>query len=344
MQPRFLTLALAAIIIMDMGGQSMRNVGADGCPPCHDIPCHDMSSHVTSWNDAARGASWRPLQFSLSSISFDFASQALQNPIAAGTHPLSRVRSREVNEFERLLAPPTAPPDASRWGVNLKAYLENLGNTAEDAEKAAAFFNGQNSSPLLLELGAGRGKTVYELAAKNPNIRFLAADRYDRRYYHLINEAWRGRRLSAQLRPLDNLVLVRSHLEIFQYLPDHCLDYLLLVNSDPDLMHALANGFAGGELMKKMKPGGQIVVKPYEFHMANGPLFGFDRVLHFSQTDTVFLRVDLDTHSDFSVTNPGSSLKVAYRTTLPAAPVAHGAQAPIERNPTPGKSKLVESS
>ena len=67
-----------------------------------------------------------------------------------------------------------------------------------------------NDSPIHVEIGMGKGKFIYELASKNPNINYVGIERFDSAIVKALEKVIE--------KPLKNLMLLRLDANYLQYL------------------------------------------------------------------------------------------------------------------------------
>ncbi|MCP4690451.1 MAG: hypothetical protein GY859_20520 [Desulfobacterales bacterium] len=180
---------------------------------------------------------------------------------------------------------PSAPvvfPAASAFSpAALAAYLENKGNPPGEIAKLHRVLQRRS---VILEIGCGRAEIGREIAGKNPDIGVIATDIY--RFprpgestlgYGDVALAWRDRRLEAQTAPRDNLVILRSELDILRLLPYRSVDTLLFVNPEPKMGKIFLDFVGKDRLFETLKPGGrQIVIKPFCREMGVTACGGFE--------------------------------------------------------------------
>jgi hypothetical protein len=205
--------------------------------------------------------------------------------------------------------------------VNLAAYLESQENSFQDILKCHRIMSMES---VILEIGCGCGAIARAIAVNNPTMGVIATDKYDFSYqepatshYCRMALSWRRKQLTAQTAPLDNLITLRAAVELLQFLPDHSIDSLLMVNPEPAVGKAVLAFLAAHSLESKIKPGKrQIVVKPYSREigvMACGGLefdhgedwsrglgFLFESPYTFTQADPVLWSVDVNRLSPYS--------------------------------------------
>ncbi|MCX5714520.1 MAG: class I SAM-dependent methyltransferase, partial [Candidatus Omnitrophica bacterium] len=186
--------------------------------------------------------------------------------------------------------------DASAKPVHVQARKK----TQEIISRAA-----RGGKQVILEFGCGPARTAYALAQANPGTGIIATDVFRPRKPNLLvydpyakyTQGWESGELPAQTEPLlsDNLAVVRAEADILRYVPDNCLDYILLVNP---AFQALKELFAlREELVRKLKTGGKIIIKPVGDFKDCLPYIGDG--FTFQEAESVFLSVDLDRVSDF---------------------------------------------
>ncbi|MCX5677849.1 MAG: hypothetical protein NTY76_01950 [Candidatus Omnitrophica bacterium] len=188
-----------------------------------------------------------------------------------------------------LSAPHTTQPTAL---PSLRTYLENMqkdmrenmpkdmpkciSNNAE-IEKAIGISQGNlrggnKVAKILLEIGCGSGKTASAIAKKNGDMGIIATDIYDPKsrapkYKDYANMFARGKLPLDELgnplnKPLDNLSVVRASSEILNSLQDNSIDYILLVNPQPEAVEDLFTLLRDPNILKKLKRGAEVVIKP----------------------------------------------------------------------------------
>jgi|TARA_Y100000385_G_scaffold253830_1_gene278261 tRNA (guanine-N7-)-methyltransferase len=84
------------------------------------------------------------------------------------------------------------------------------GNFKYKGSWANKVFN--NSNPITLELGCGKGEYSVELARQNPNVNFIGIDIKGARF-------WRGAK-TANENNIDNVKFIRAQIELVEYLFD----------------------------------------------------------------------------------------------------------------------------
>ncbi len=155
----------------------------------------------------------------------------------------------------------------------------------------------------LLEIGSGRTDAAVAIAAKNHDLGVIATDIYNENsgteVYRAYAEEWRQGGLLGQELRLDNLALLKCGAEILEYLPDSSLDYILLVNPEMSAVEELAHEFKDKGGLKKLKPGGKVVIRSYWWGIDHYEAIfgeGFD----FVPEPLDFLGVHLQAVSEFS--------------------------------------------
>jgi len=217
--------------------------------------------------------------------------------------------------------PSTLPVCAFGRLYSLEMYLIEQGNPVEEIQKLHDIMK---MDRVVLEIGCGRGEIAWEIASKNPDMGVLATDKYDWTiplkecsHYQKIGQAWKDRLLEAQVKPLDNLVILRSEDDVMDYLPDRSIDSVLLVNPEPNVGRAFIKWMSRPYILKKIKPGPRrMVIKPfsremgvmacggYEFEhgedWSRGLGFLMDGPLMFKKSDPVQWSVNLSAASPYS--------------------------------------------
>jgi SAM-dependent methyltransferase len=152
--------------------------------------------------------------------------------------------------------------------TGLAAYLHARENLPAEIER---FFRIMAMPQVILEIGCGTGETARCIAERNPGIGVIATDQYDlsprhkqTSHYFQVAEAWKARRLTAQLSRPDNLALLRSEIDILLPMPERSIDTLLLVHPEPSVGKAVLGFLKDNRLEDRFRSGErQIVVKPF---------------------------------------------------------------------------------
>ena len=191
----------------------------------------------------------------------------------------------------------------------LEAYLR-LGNNPTLAKEAytriqRALEQGQR---LIIEIGSGDTLNAVALARMNPQALVLATDEYD--YSPQVNPFYRefalkfeSGQLESQTAVLDNLITVRSRVDIMSYLPDASTEALVWVRPPffalKDLI-VLANRF---NFLKKFSSTAQIALLIDESGQKYLNFLSMFRFYQQKNPDPIFRNVALHKHSFW----PGSN-------------------------------------
>ena len=177
---------------------------------------------------------------------------------------------------------------------------------------------------VILEIGCGAGEVAHEIARENTGWGVIATDKYawevssvGGSHYQKTAQAWKDERLKVQQTVPENLVILRAEAQILDYIPDHSIDTVLLVNPEPLAGQAFFTLLSRGGLYARIKPGvRQMVVAPfsremgvaacggYEFEHARDWPMGLGFLMasgfKFDKTDRVQWGVDLRGHSPYN--------------------------------------------
>lgn len=83
-----------------------------------------------------------------------------------------------------------------------------------------------NDNPICLEIGMGKGKFIYEMARKNPNINFIGVEKFDNIIVRALEKQLEDR--------LPNLILARFDAEnLIDYFVENEISKIFLNFSDP---------------------------------------------------------------------------------------------------------------
>ncbi|MBU4312050.1 MAG: TIGR00730 family Rossman fold protein, partial [Candidatus Omnitrophica bacterium] len=151
------------------------------------------------------------------------------------------------------------------WSIEeLKKYLGDLHNSSEAISKAIEILESysREGKQILLELCGGKATVAYAIAKNNKDkIGVITVDLYDVNHglYGMWARDFEAGKLNAQKYPLDNLVVLRGDQTIFKFLPTNCVDYVFLVA--PSFLQRI---LASPGIKEIIKPGGKIIVKPYQ--------------------------------------------------------------------------------
>lgn len=83
----------------------------------------------------------------------------------------------------------------------------------------------QNTNPIYVEIGMGKGQFLYEQALQNPHINFIGIEKYDSVIVRAIER--------IEEKPLSNLKMIRMDAEHINQIFDHEVDKIYLNFSDP---------------------------------------------------------------------------------------------------------------
>ncbi len=186
---------------------------------------------------------------------------------------------------------------------DLAKHLREQGNSESTIKKTLSFFEGRSRySEHILEVGAGRAEAAYAIALRNPRTRVIASDVYGDESYLSYRDAWRKGTLTAQMTPLENLVVLRTGTDLFKWLPDFSIDGVLLVNATIAAEYDLAALFTEHRIESKLRPGADVVVKPYaktSKWASDKPIDGFPEDVLFKKLDTTFRGIDFRRINDY---------------------------------------------
>jgi hypothetical protein len=156
-------------------------------------------------------------------------------------------------------------------------YLAEYGdNPPEETAKILDFFYRPRSNcTTWLEIGCGDALVSAEIAKSHPDSNVIATDQFKRKQeqgfvlYTEVTADWEKGRLKAQkeakeLGFANHLAIARAEFDILLEVPDHSLDYLMLINPDIEFIQALCKNQRLKELLqKKLKSGGALLFYPY---------------------------------------------------------------------------------
>lgn len=146
--------------------------------------------------------------------------------------------------------------------------MQNKGR-GDEVEKVEKIWSGKKK--LLFEIGCSRADLARAIAEKNPGIGVIATDMFPEQSegnggrYSAYTRQWQEGKLKAQESPEpDNLAIVRAEFnrKLLKEIPDSSLDYILLVNPERMVMDLLLGNLS--TIAKKLKPGGQLILKPFD--------------------------------------------------------------------------------
>ena len=146
----------------------------------------------------------------------------------------------------------------------LKKYFLDYSNPEKEVRKAIQIL--QNYEIIFLEIACGDANVANQIATHNEKVGVIATDIFNFRNstlgYAEYAEKWEAGELEGQVHKKDNLAILRAEaLDIFDYIPDNSLNYILLANPVPHVSKSLLSSLE--YVSKKIKPGGQIIIKPY---------------------------------------------------------------------------------
>lgn len=99
--------------------------------------------------------------------------------------------------------------------------IDNINNDIIDIERLFP-----NDFPIHIEIGMGKGKFIYTLAKRNPNINFIGIERYDSVIVRALEKVIEE--------PLSNLMLLRTDaFDLRQIFSKNSIDRIYLNFSDP---------------------------------------------------------------------------------------------------------------
>jgi len=187
--------------------------------------------------------------------------------------------------------------------ASLESHLRLQQNDDADIHKAVGMLH--HYPKIVFEIGGGNGDVALAIAGKNQEIGVISTDRYNTIYpkeptaemrkYYRYAKVWEARNLKAQRVNLDNLVILRSGMDVLAKLPDNSIDYILLVNP----MALVLDSIFGETVRRKLKAGGQIVIKPLLQFSSYQETDHVPSNLPFKVLGPEFLGVNINSTADF---------------------------------------------
>ncbi|MFC1804926.1 ribose-phosphate pyrophosphokinase-like domain-containing protein, partial [Candidatus Omnitrophota bacterium] len=164
----------------------------------------------------------------------------------------------------------------------LEHYLVRLGNRRKDdpedyvAKAMGLTKKSLSGRRLILELGCGNTKDALAIAMRNRSMGVITTDKYTGSFTEYAG-AWRERSLDAQVPPVrQNIVVLRARASILRHLPLMSLDAILLISPVIELMEGLSREMQRHRLLNRLKPNGEIVIKPYKGYDGSDWLTSYD--------------------------------------------------------------------
>ena len=193
------------------------------------------------------------------------------------------MRMRRKKHLDERLA------DCAERYINLQVADTRFDATGEEhLLDLAALFG--NDHPVELEIGCGKGGFICELAARNPDVNYLALEKYN----NVLVSACEA----AQARGLDNIRFLWGDAEYLpRFLPPHSIQRLYLNFSTPfpkkrHCTHRLTHNHFLAIYRRLLQAGASVVQKTDD-----RGLFQFS-LEQFSQSGYTLQRVSLDLHAD----------------------------------------------
>jgi|GEM_PF-6038839 len=176
--------------------------------------------------------------------------------------------------------------EAKDTGIDLEKYLYGKGNNAEEIKRVKKVIETKNH--IVIEIGAGGALAARRLADKYPELGVIATDKYDikdtSKFYAADARRWANDELAAQRNEPDNLVIIRAEPDIFNYILDNSIDYILFVQGEIEPFNQLQVFLNSGLLQAKLKEAGQFVVVNYIVNERESPIrtlienYGFEEM------------------------------------------------------------------
>ncbi|NTV29597.1 MAG: hypothetical protein HGA80_05910 [Candidatus Omnitrophica bacterium] len=179
-------------------------------------------------------------------------------------------------------------------------------DAARTVDKILAAVNDRRR--IILEVGSGRTVSAVRLAQSNPDALVIATDEYNadiltsRPDYLPDAQDFEAGRLPAQKAGLDNLLVIRSLVDILLYLPDASIDNIVMVYPDLEIVRGFVVLVQKYNALKKFRHGYQAaIVTPAGSILQD--MKPVAKSINFAeQADTTFRGVDLKDNSDWSRT------------------------------------------
>jgi hypothetical protein len=176
---------------------------------------------------------------------------------------------------------PSGLPVSSVECALADSYLEAQGNSSADIDKLHQILQ---YPCIILEIGCGSCEIAMQIAIRNRYVGIIATDLYECHAprhkasgYHRVARAWRKRGLAAQQLPLENLVVLKSEIDLLRLLPDQSVDTVLIINPEPTIGKILLDTLCQDSLHTRIKPGPkQIAILPYCREMGVYACGGFE--------------------------------------------------------------------
>lgn len=151
--------------------------------------------------------------------------------------------------------------------VTLEKYTEVM-NSARPEEAKNLRDILRRGKDVVLEVGCGNAEASAAMARLHPERSVVAIDEFDigsaTDKYARTARQWDSGNLPAQndpARPRDRLVIARADLKILHLIDDGSIDLIFLNHPDTLLLFQALDNI--GLIMRKLKPGGRLVIKPH---------------------------------------------------------------------------------
>ena len=192
--------------------------------------------------------------------------------LATGPSTTTYIRRESLTSDESLRLGLNSNPSGSPLSVAESAlvdsYLQDQGNNSADIAKLHQVLQ---YPYVILEIGCGGCELAMQIAEQNHSLGIIATDLYEcptgndtGSGYHRVARDWKESRLAAQQVPLENLVVLKSEIDLLRLLPDQSVNTVLIINPEPKVGKILLDTLYRDSLHARIKPGPkQIVILPY---------------------------------------------------------------------------------
>ena len=291
---------------------------------------------------------WLPAVEKLKAETLRLKAKSKRNVVAPWTLSWQKTAQEVERDYDNR-AVDRAMQAGGKTVADLIAYLTGFlrRNPDKDVQKAVDFVSASlnNDGKVLVELGGGNGNVALELAQRNPGLNIISTDVYDSDFkpepdgidYGEYARSWEQGTLPAQEAKKENLALLRADASLLLSLPDYSVDYILLVNPVKQVLSSIF-GPDHNEIMRKLKPGGQIVVKTLTSFNAH---IGFYVPEGLRNVGEEFLGVNLNTAAHFEGESTEKDIYVLDADRAMQVKVANAATEAMLQSPPESFRELV---
>jgi len=163
---------------------------------------------------------------------------------------------------------------------------------------------------LILSLASGSTKFEAEVARRNASYRVIATDLYPAgsKYGYTSNFNLRkleGQELAQKQKEKKNITVLRGGIEnVLRYVPESSLDDIVMIHPENAGVDELLKVLNSGELEKKLRPGGRIIIRPTYREASNAILKQPERYKFSWTKDLTLLSVDIVKFTEFQSRQP----------------------------------------